>query len=173
MPQLSCAIILHGPYYSTFLFIFCQRETITSENLRLGRSPTVFIAPAMNFRAAAPFLVASLASSHAFSSSSHFTWRLPSSPVGSNGVSFSSRSSTVVLSMDLFDRFQRVATSNIDGAPDSSEDPEKIMSQALKDMQVRLFRGGLTRMDRYYHKQQHIIHCPLNMYWSPPAVRTI
>lgn len=50
----------------------------------------------------------------------------------------SSRSSrNTVLSMNLFDRFTRVAKSNINNVLKSLEDPEKIMSQALEDMQVR------------------------------------
>ena len=40
--------------------------------------------------------------------------------------------------MNLFDRFQRVAKSNIKNVLKSLEDPEKIMSQAVEDMQVSL-----------------------------------
>ena len=47
-----------------------------------------------------------------------------------------SRSSTA-LSMNLFDRFQRVAKANLNNILQNLEDPEKIMSQALEDMQVR------------------------------------
>lgn len=42
------------------------------------------------------------------------------------------------LSMNLFDRFQRVAKANLNNILQNLEDPEKIMSQALEDMQVRL-----------------------------------
>jgi hypothetical protein len=38
--------------------------------------------------------------------------------------------------MNLFDRFTRVAKSNINNVLKSLEDPEKIMNQALEDMQV-------------------------------------
>lgn len=39
--------------------------------------------------------------------------------------------------MNLFDRFTRVAKSNLNSILKSLEDPEKIMGQALEDMQVR------------------------------------
>ena len=44
--------------------------------------------------------------------------------------------STVALQMNLFDRFSRVAKSNLNNILKNLEDPEKIMSQALEDMQV-------------------------------------
>lgn len=57
---------------------------------------------------------------------------------GSNLMrSTSSRSvSSTALQMNLFDRFVRVTKANIDGALKKLEDPEKIMNQALEDMQV-------------------------------------
>jgi phage shock protein A len=45
---------------------------------------------------------------------------------------------TTCLQMNLFDRFARVAKSNLNTILQSLEDPEKIMNQALEDMQVRL-----------------------------------
>jgi PspA/IM30 family len=45
-------------------------------------------------------------------------------------------SDIVVLRMNLFDRFTRVAKANLNNILKSLEDPEKIMSQALEDMQV-------------------------------------
>lgn len=48
--------------------------------------------------------------------------------------SFSSKSTA--LSMNLFDRFSRVAKSNLNNVLKNLEDPEKIMNQALEDMQV-------------------------------------
>jgi len=42
--------------------------------------------------------------------------------------------------MNLFDRFQRVAKSNINSVLKSLEDPEKIMTQALEDMQTDLVK---------------------------------
>ena len=44
---------------------------------------------------------------------------------------------TTALQMNLFDRFVRVAKSNADAILKKVEDPEKIMNQALEDMQVR------------------------------------
>jgi hypothetical protein len=44
---------------------------------------------------------------------------------------------TTTLHMNLFDRFSRVAKSNLNNILQSLEDPEKIMTQALEDMQVR------------------------------------
>ena len=41
--------------------------------------------------------------------------------------------------MNLFDRFSRVAKSNLNNILQNLEDPEKIMTQALEDMQVRKF----------------------------------
>ena len=43
---------------------------------------------------------------------------------------------SVALQMNLFDRFARVAKSNINNILKNLEDPEKIMTQALEDMQV-------------------------------------
>jgi phage shock protein A len=43
---------------------------------------------------------------------------------------------SVALQMNLFDRFTRVAKSNLNNILKNLEDPEKIMSQALEDMQV-------------------------------------
>jgi len=42
--------------------------------------------------------------------------------------------------MNLFDRFQRVAKSNINNVLKNLEDPEKIMGQALEDMQTDLVK---------------------------------
>lgn len=46
---------------------------------------------------------------------------------------------TTSLQMNLFDRFVRVAKSNADAVLKKVEDPEKIMNQALEDMQVCLY----------------------------------
>jgi hypothetical protein len=45
--------------------------------------------------------------------------------------------SSTALQMNLFDRFSRVAKSNLNNILQKLEDPEKIMTQALEDMQVR------------------------------------
>jgi PspA/IM30 family len=44
---------------------------------------------------------------------------------------------TPVLHMNLFDRFSRVAKASLNDLLNKVEDPEKIMTQALEDMQVR------------------------------------
>jgi phage shock protein A len=49
------------------------------------------------------------------------------------------------LSMNLFDRFQRVAKANINNALKNMEDPEKILNQALEDMQ-----GDLVKVRQSY-----------------------
>ena len=54
--------------------------------------------------------------------------------------------STTSLQMNLFDRFSRVAKSNLNNILQNLEDPEKIMNQALEDMQVsptRMSTNGL------------------------------
>jgi hypothetical protein len=43
-----------------------------------------------------------------------------------------------VLHMNLFDRFSRVAKAGLNDILNKVEDPEKIMNQALEDMQVRV-----------------------------------
>jgi PspA/IM30 family len=48
-----------------------------------------------------------------------------------------SSSSSTMLSMNLFDRFSKVAQSNLNSLLQKLEDPEKIMEQAVEDMQVR------------------------------------
>mmetsp|Transcript_3470 Transcript_3470/g.7942 ORF Transcript_3470/g.7942 Transcript_3470/m.7942 type:complete len:298 (-) Transcript_3470:196-1089(-) len=47
---------------------------------------------------------------------------------------------TTALSMNLFDRFTRVAKSNLNNVLKGLEDPEKIMSQAVEDMQKDLVK---------------------------------
>lgn len=46
-------------------------------------------------------------------------------------------STTTTLNMNLFDRFSRVAKANINSVLKNLEDPEKILNQAVEDMQVR------------------------------------
>mmetsp|Transcript_36213 Transcript_36213/g.87398 ORF Transcript_36213/g.87398 Transcript_36213/m.87398 type:complete len:302 (-) Transcript_36213:227-1132(-) len=109
----------------------------------------------MNFRTAL-LLVASLASASAFSTTSSFTRRLPS-PSTSHSSSPAYRSTA--LSMNLFDRFQRVAKSNINNVLKSLEDPEKIMNQAVEDMQndlvkVRQSYAEITATQRRLLKQK-------------------
>jgi len=92
--------------------------------------------------------------SDAFSTSSSF--------VGRQNVfaaPLSVRSSTTALSMNLFDRFSRVAKSNINNVLKSLEDPEKIMTQALEDMQTDLVKvrqsyAEITATQRRLMKQK-------------------
>lgn len=61
--------------------------------------------------------------------------------------------------MNLFDRFQRVAKSNINNVLQNLEDPEKIMNQALEDMQgdlvkVRQSYAEITATQRRLLKQK-------------------
>lgn len=51
-------------------------------------------------------------------------------------ISTTTTTTTTALSMNLFDRFTRVAKSNLNNILQNLEDPEKIMNQALEDMQV-------------------------------------
>lgn len=67
--------------------------------------------------------------------------------------------SNTALSMNLFDRFSRVAKSNLNNVLKNLEDPEKIMSQALEDMQsdlvkVRQSYAEVTATQRRLLKQK-------------------
>lgn len=53
------------------------------------------------------------------------------------------KSRSTELKMNLFDRFQRVAKANINSVLKSLEDPEKILNQAVEDMQVRKIRNRI------------------------------
>lgn len=78
--------------------------------------------------------------------------------IASNNNQISSRVSRMmpVLHMNLFDRFTRVAKATLNDVLKSVEDPEKIMNQALEDMQVRgmicllvlMFLSQLTYLSR-------------------------
>ena len=50
-----------------------------------------------------------------------------------------SQVSSSALQMNLFDRFTRVVKGNLNTVLQSLEDPEKIMTQAVEDMQVRTY----------------------------------
>lgn len=68
-------------------------------------------------------------------------------------------SSNVVLHMNLFDRFSRVAKSNLNNLANKLEDPEKIMDQALEEMQndlvkVRQSYAEVTATQRRLMKQK-------------------
>jgi len=68
---------------------------------------------------------------------------VPPIPSGTGFVKTSSplcHSSSTALQMNLFDRFSRVAKSNLNNILKSLEDPEKIMNQAVEDMQADLVK---------------------------------
>jgi len=67
--------------------------------------------------------------------------------------------SSTALSMNLFDRFSRVAKSNLNNVLKNLEDPEKIMNQAVEDMQndlvtVRQSYAEVTATQRRLMKQK-------------------
>jgi phage shock protein A len=69
----------------------------------------------------------------------HTQHTLPATYTHGSNLVTSSRggySSSTAMQMNLFDRFSRVAKSNLNNILQNLEDPEKIMGQALEDMQV-------------------------------------
>jgi hypothetical protein len=97
-----------------------------------------------------PSLVSGFVPSHRVGASSfvHRTTAATAPPAFSQSSAYapgtasssSSSSSSTVLHMNLFDRFTRVVNSNLNNILKNLEDPEKIMTQALEDMQVRCRR---------------------------------
>jgi len=76
-------------------------------------------------------LTAALAASTATAFTSSFV-------TGGGRVAFAAvPSSSTALQMNLFDRMTRVAKATANDVLKKLEDPEKIMNQALEDMQVR------------------------------------
>eukprot|EP00980_Cylindrotheca_fusiformis_P019158 scaffold6493_cov81-Cylindrotheca_fusiformis.AAC.3 len=78
---------------------------------------------------------------------------------GGSGISRGSPSSSSALQMGLFDRFVRVTKANLDGILKGLEDPEKVMTQALEDMQndlvkVRQSYAEVTATQRRLLKQK-------------------
>jgi phage shock protein A len=69
------------------------------------------------------------------------------SPTPSSSVNGSSSSSTTALHANLFDRFTRVTKANLNNVLQKFEDPEKVMNQALEDMQNDLVRIRQTYAD--------------------------
>jgi phage shock protein A len=81
------------------------------------------------------------ASSQAFVSPSFVTPHHTLPATYTRHVTATSRSSSsTALQMNLFDRFSRVAKANLNNVLQNLEDPEKIMTQALEDMQVSEMR---------------------------------
>jgi len=67
--------------------------------------------------------------------------------------------SNVVLKINLFDRFARVAKSNLNDLAGKLEDPEKIMEQAIEEMQndlvkIRQSYAEVTATQRRLQKQK-------------------
>lgn len=79
-------------------------------------------------------VLALIASSDAFAPSS-FT---PASSVKSSMRHVNNGSA---LQMNLFDRFSRVAKASLNDVLKKVEDPEKILNQAVEDMQVSIIRN--------------------------------
>ena len=91
----------------------------------------------------APFSVTTaLCLALAASSSKAFTGT-QFSPVTRSSIP--NHASKVVLQMNLFDRFARVAKSNLNELANKLEDPEKIMDQAVEEMQVSYVRHIYAR----------------------------
>jgi len=79
--------------------------------------------------------------------------------VGPHNVAGRTMNSNVVLHMNLFDRFARVAKSNLNNIANKLEDPEKIMEQAVEEMQndlvkVRQSYAEVTATQRRLMKQK-------------------
>jgi PspA/IM30 family len=90
-----------------------------------------------------PSLVSAFVPSHRVGASSfvHRTTAATAPPAFSQNSAYApGTSSSTVLHMNLFDRFTRVVNSNLNNVLKNLEDPEKIMTQALEDMQVRCRR---------------------------------
>lgn len=71
----------------------------------------------------------------------------------------STKTSKVVLQMNLFDRFARVAKANLNDIANKLEDPEKIMDQAIEEMQndlvkIRQSYAEVTATQRRLLKQK-------------------
>jgi len=91
-------------------------------------------------------LTLTVSSSHAFT-------------VGPHNVARRTTNSNMVLHMNLFDRFARVAKSNLNNIANKLEDPEKIMEQAVEEMQndlvkVRQSYAEVTATQRRLMKQK-------------------
>ena len=94
-------------------------------------------------------LVALLSETTAFApsgSSSSFVQKKTITLRPQHVVSYASeRRSSSSLNMNLFDRFSRVAKANINNVLKNMEDPEKILNQAVEDMQVRREKQKKTK----------------------------
>jgi len=80
-------------------------------------------------------------------------------------------SSSSALSMNLFDRFTRVAKSNLNNILKNLEDPEKILNQAVEDMQADLVKvrqsyAEITATQRRLMKQKEQAESLANDWYS-------
>ena len=86
-------------------------------------------------------IVALVAQSQAFAPSGSSTFvrkhSIKSYTAGNPSNANNQKASSSSLTMNLFDRFSRVAKANVNSVLKSLEDPEKILNQAVEDMQVR------------------------------------
>eukprot|EP00567_Pseudictyota_dubia_P012347 CAMPEP_0197443638 /NCGR_PEP_ID=MMETSP1175-20131217/9332_1 /TAXON_ID=1003142 /ORGANISM="Triceratium dubium, Strain CCMP147" /LENGTH=306 /DNA_ID=CAMNT_0042974301 /DNA_START=73 /DNA_END=993 /DNA_ORIENTATION=+ len=94
-----------------------------------------------------------LSSTDAFTTSPSFT------PRAARPQQAPAAASTTALSMNMFDRFARVAKSTVNDALKNLEDPEKIMNQAIEDMQsdlvkIRQSYAEITATQRRLLKQK-------------------
>ena len=81
----------------------------------------------------------------ALSASSSQAFMVPQFQPVTRSPALITTTSNVVLKMNLFDRFARVAKSNLNDLAGKLEDPEKIMEQAIEEMQVSYVRHTLAR----------------------------
>lgn len=108
----------------------CTTKAVSPEHPQLFEFNLTTNCNSMFFRYAGSVLIGYLALATAFAPSSSFMGR-------SKVIAAPRTSTSTALQMNLFDRFQRVAKANLNNILQNLEDPEKIMSQALEDMQVR------------------------------------
>jgi len=94
-------------------------------------------------------IVALVAQSQAFAPSGSSTFvrkhSIKSYTAGNPSNANNQKASSSSLTMNLFDRFSRVAKANVNSVLKSLEDPEKILNQAVEDMQ-----GDLVKIRQSY-----------------------
>jgi phage shock protein A len=157
--DLPSILYLLDPRSSSFTFalIFYFTSAVLLEDKANPRDQYPNLS--MNFHTAL-FAIATAASIDAFSINSSFTRRgVPIVAPITTATASTRRASSTALSMNLFDRFTRVAKSNINNVLKSLEDPEKIMNQAVEDMQndlvkVRQSYAEITATQRRLMKQK-------------------
>lgn len=78
------------------------------------------------------------------------------------------RNTNMALQMNLLDRFTRVAKANINNVLKSLEDPEKILTQALEDMQVGSFAVNSIKLTFVGGNAGTILHVLNNALTTTP-----